>query len=384
MPASEMVAQHENETPLEPCESRHGLVGSSRRIAAVRHLIDKAARTPFPVLLQGESGTGKEVAARAVHEASDRCDRQFVAIDCGSLVGSLIESELFGHVKGAFSGAIGSKRGLVEIADGGTAFFDEIGELPLDMQVKLLRLIQEGEYRPVGALYPREVNLRIIAATNRDLAAEVVAGRFRQDLFYRLNVLPIRMPALRERKEDIEPLVDSFLRELAKMGLPAARLSPEMLESLLSHSWPGNVRELKHWVERMVALQTNNGALGVQEVAGEFPETRHPSNLLLSPGEPAGEKSSASRPAHIMSLRDGELHLISAALAASDGNRAKAAYLLGVSRTTLYRRMKAYGADLAAPPAANTRKPSQPATNKSTVTVQERNGSGYADPFLHF
>src|SRR3954462_9643790 len=183
----------------------HGLVGSSRPMDDVRRLIEKAARTRLPVLLLGESGTGKEVVARAIHEANPQ--GKLTPIDCGSLVGTLMESELFGHVKGSFSGATENKKGLVEAADGGTAFFDEIGDLPLEMQVKLLRLVQEGEFRAVGSLQWRKTDLRVIAATHRNLKAEVAAGRFRLDLYYRLNVLPIHLPPLRDRKEDIPLLV---------------------------------------------------------------------------------------------------------------------------------------------------------------------------------
>src|SRR6516164_4010173 len=193
--------------PLRGCAP--GLVGQSSEIASIRRLIDKASRNRLPVLLLGESGTGKEVVARGIHNAALR--GHFVPIDCGSLVGTLMESELFGHVKGSFSGAGENKRGLVELADGGTAFFDEIGDLPLEMQVKLLRLIQEREFRAVGSLQWKKVDLRIIAATHRNLQAEVAAGRFRQDLFFRLNVFAIRLPALRDRKEDIPSLVAHFV-----------------------------------------------------------------------------------------------------------------------------------------------------------------------------
>src|SRR3954452_1518934 len=187
----------------------HSLVGHSSETASIRRLIDKASRNRLPVLLLGESGTGKEVVARAIHDANPR--GQFVPIDCGSLVGTLMESELFGHVKGAFSGAVENKRGLVELADHGTAFFDEIGDLPLEMQVKLLRLIQEREFRAVGALHWRKVDLRIIAATHRDLKEQVAAGRFRQDLYYRLNVFTIHLPPLRDRREDVRLLIDHFV-----------------------------------------------------------------------------------------------------------------------------------------------------------------------------
>src|ERR1700733_12096306 len=196
----------------------HGLVGQSPEIGAIRRLIEKASRNRLPVLLLGESGTGKEVVARGIHDANPR--GQFVPIDCGSLVGTLMESELFGHVKGAFSGAVDNKKGLVELADGGTAFFDEIGDLPLEMQVKLLRLIQEREFRPVGALNWRKVDLRIIAATHRDLKAEVTAGRFRQDLYYRLNVIVMHMPPLRAHKQDIPLLLGHFIDLGRTQGLP--------------------------------------------------------------------------------------------------------------------------------------------------------------------
>src|ERR1700733_13948969 len=235
----------------------HGLVGDSPQIGAIRRLIEKAARNRLPVLLLGESGTGKEVVARGIHDANPR--GQFVPIDCGSLVGTLMESELFGHTKGSFSGAAENKKGLVELADGGTAFFDEIGDLPLEMQVKLLRLVQESEFRAVGALQWRKVDLRIIAATHRDLKAEVAAGRFRQDLYYRLNVFTIHLPPLRHRKEDIPLLVDHFLNGY---GFQPSR---EILDVLQSYDWPGNVRELKHCVERMAAMQSE-GALQMADL----------------------------------------------------------------------------------------------------------------------
>src|SRR4051794_29845036 len=187
----------------------YGLIGRSPRIAEVRRLIEKAARTRLPVLLLGESGTGKEVVARAIHDANPR--GRLVPIDCGSLVGTLMESELFGHVKGSFSGAVENKKGLVELADGGTAFFDEIGDLPLEMQVKLLRLVQEKQFRAVGSLTWRTVDTRIIAATHRNLKKEVAAGRFREDLYFRLNVFTIHLPPLRDRKSDLPLLIDHFL-----------------------------------------------------------------------------------------------------------------------------------------------------------------------------
>src|ERR1035438_8967568 len=190
-------------------DSPHGFVGQSPQIRRVRELVEKVSRSRSPVLILGESGTGKEVVARALHNASLMGD--FVPIDCGSLVGPLMESELFGHSRGAFTGASDTKRGLIELADGGTAFFDEIGDLPLDLQVKLLRLLQEHEYRAIGSLQRRKIDLRVIAATHRNLSSSVANGSFRQDLYYRMNVITIRLPPLRERKEDIPLLVERFL-----------------------------------------------------------------------------------------------------------------------------------------------------------------------------
>jgi DNA-binding NtrC family response regulator len=319
-----------------------GLVGKSAGIVAMRRLIEKAARNRLPVLLLGESGTGKEVAARAIHNASPR--GQFVPIDCGSLVGTLMESELFGHTKGSFSGAVDNKKGLVEIADGGTAFFDEIGDLPLEMQVKLLRLIQEREFRPVGALNWRKVDLRIIAATHRDLKAEVAAGRFRQDLFFRLNVFTIHLPPLRERRDDIASLVERFLEEGRAAGLPSFHPDSEVLALLHSYEWPGNVRELKHCIERMAALHSEGAQVvelpsaiqyhreaaalhHLSEAVDQFPE----SEFRLAPTSP------------IIPIPKIQKQAISNALAVTNGERGRAARLLGIGRTTLYRKMKEYG-----------------------------------------
>jgi DNA-binding NtrC family response regulator len=313
--------------------------GRSARIDSVRALVERAAKTPFAVLLLGESGTGKEVAARAIHDASSRSDRQFVVIDCGSLVSTLVESELFGHVKGAFSGAIGNKVGLVEAADGGTLFLDEIGDLPLDLQVKLLRLLQEREFRPVGALFARSVDVRFVAATNRDLAADVAAGRFRLDLYQRLNVFPIHLPPLRERREDIPLLAEQFVKEIESMGLGSIALEDRQLRVLSEHAWPGNVRELKHCIERMAALGLDDPA-DLRRML--FPEGgASPATAGYDIGRAgAGRGIAADEP---MSIREGELHLISVALAATSGNRAKAAEILRISRTTLYRRLRNAG-----------------------------------------
>jgi DNA-binding NtrC family response regulator len=315
-------------------------------MASIRRLIGKASRNRLPVLLLGETGTGKEVVARAIYEANPR--GRFVPIDCGSLVGTLTETELFGHVKGAFSGAIDTKKGLVELADGGTAFFDEIGDLPLDLQVKLLRLLQEHEFRAVGALQWRKVDLRIVAATHRNLKAEVAAGRFREDLYYRLNVMPIRLPALRDHMQDLELLVEHFLEEAYAAGLPRFRPSREILDMFHGYDWPGNVRELKHCIERMAALNSDSAlqmadlpsalqyhqsarGLTALSAAAAFQDAGYPlPEVALAPESP------------VISLPESERKAITSALEATHGERSHAARLLGIGRTTLYRKMKAY------------------------------------------
>src|SRR5277367_4874485 len=231
-------------------ERSHILVGQSHRIRQVLRLIDKLGHCRWPVLLLGETGTGKEVVARSMHAVSP--GGPFVTIDCSSMVGPLMESELFGHVKGAFTGAVGQKTGLIESANGGTAFFDEIGELPLDLQAKLLRVLQEKEFRPVGSLLQKRSDFRVIAATNRDLAKEVEKGTFRRDLFYRLNVVNLRLAPLRDRKEDIPALIAHFLNRYGNHH----SLTQETLEAMLSYDWPGNVRELENSIQHMVAINT--------------------------------------------------------------------------------------------------------------------------------
>ena len=331
-----------------PSRWAHGLVGQSPPIAAIRRLIQKASANRLPVLLLGESGTGKEVVARAIHNANPR--GQFVPIDCGSLVGTLMESELFGHVKGAFSGAFENKRGLVELADGGTAFFDEIGDLPLEMQVKLLRLIQEREFRAVGSLQWRKVDLRIIAATHRNLSEEVAAGRFRLDLFYRLNVFAVRLPPLRQRKEDIPLLVDHFLSSGGPSGLRGIEPSQELFDTFDAYDWPGNVRELKHCIDRLNALQSE-GVLQMADLPSALQHHCSISGLeklsgaitLANPSPDCLPDFAMTPKSPVISLPESERRTIAQALAATGGERGKAARLLGIGRTTLYRKMKQYG-----------------------------------------
>jgi DNA-binding NtrC family response regulator len=319
----------------------HGLVGQSPEIGAIRRLIEKASRNRLPVLLLGESGTGKEVVARGIHDACPR--GQFVPIDCGSLVGTLMESELFGHTKGSFSGATENKKGLVELADGGTAFFDEIGDLPLEMQVKLLRLIQEREFRPVGALNWRKVDLRIIAATHRDLKAEVAAGRFRQDLYYRLNVLVMHLPPLRNRKQDIPLLLGHFIDLGREQGLPEFLAGDEVIRTFLSYDWPGNVRELKHCIDRMAAVHSE-GALQLADMPSALQYASSPIPDLSEVLEDHAFTEFIIAPkVTVFTISDSEKRAIVRALAAVRGDRAKAAGLLQIGRTTLYRKMKQYG-----------------------------------------
>ena len=322
------------------------IVGRTPVIDNLRRLIEKASRNRLPVLLLGESGTGKEVVARAIHDANPR--GQFVPIDCGSLVGTLVESDLFGHVKGSFSGAQENKKGLVEVADGGTAFFDEIGDLPLEMQVKLLRLLQERQFRAVGALQWRTVDLRIIAATHRDLRAEIAKGRFREDLYFRLNVFTIRLPPLRDRKADIPLLVDHFLERARAAGLPWFDPGPDTRARLSAYDWPGNVRELKNAIERMAAMHSEHQ-----------PEAALPSALVNQSRSADLERLSAAvavedaptcefvvRPkSPVFTISESERNAIERALAAAHGERGKTARLLGMGRTTLYRKMKEYGLD---------------------------------------
>lgn len=323
------------------------LVGRSPRIRQVQQLIQKAGKTQAPVLILGETGTGKEVAARLIHSVRNR--GPFVPIDCSALAGPLLESELFGHARGAFTGAVASKRGLVEAASGGTAFFDEIGELSLELQAKLLRLTQQKEYRPVGSLELKKADFRLIAATNRDLAREVERGRFRADLYFRLNVVTLRLPPLRERKEDIPELASHFL---AKYGGGRHSLTRECLDAMLAYDWPGNVRELENAIERMVSL--NSGPLlhsadlptAIQNHLTSRRAEQAAMTAVAGGASLAGQQYGASaehpglRP--VLSMTELEREAILRALEFTKGDRVMAAHLLGIGRTTLYRKLKEY------------------------------------------
>jgi DNA-binding NtrC family response regulator len=323
-------------------EARPQIVGKSHRTHQVQRLIEKMGTGRWPVLLLGETGTGKEVVARAIHNANPI--GQFVTIDCSSLVGPLMESELFGHARGAFTGATNAKIGLIELANSGTAFLDEIGELPLDLQAKLLRVLQEKEFRPVGSLIGRKSDFRIVAATNRDLGREVERGTFRRDLFYRLNVVTIRLAPLRERKEDITPLINHFL---AKYGKEHS-FTQEALGAMLDYEWPGNVRELENCIQHMVAVNTGPW-LHVPDLPSSlqnFLRLRQP-KLAMSAAVGAGggvsvSSSASSADPPVIPLSEVEKRAILRALEHTKGDRGVAASLLGIGRTTLYRKLKEY------------------------------------------
>ncbi|MEO7651612.1 MAG: sigma-54 dependent transcriptional regulator, partial [Bryobacteraceae bacterium] len=292
------------------------------------------------------TGSGKEVVARAIYDSNPTGN--FVPIDCGSMVGPLMESELFGHAKGAFTGASESKKGLIEHANGGTAFFDEIGDLPLDLQVKLLRVLQEREYRPVGSVHRHKVSLRVIAATHRDLALEVQRGTFRQDLYFRLNVITVRIPSLRERKEDILPLIAHFLTRM-NAGYSLTR---EAQDAILSYEWPGNVRELGNCVQRMTAM--NSGPLlhtaDLPSSVQNHMEMSRGEQKIMAVAARAGSASRkiASAPGPvasvtgIMPLTELEKRAIFEAIEYTKGDYSMAAHLLGIGRTTLYRKLRQY------------------------------------------
>jgi len=305
----------------------------------VHRLVVRMSKSRFPVLIEGETGTGKEVIARAIHELEGR--GPFVVIDCSALVGPLMESELFGYAKGAFTGAHNQKLGLLDAANGGTAFFDEIGELPLDLQVKLLRALQEKQFRAVGGLAPRSSNFRVIAATNRDLAAEVEAGRFRQDLYYRLNVMKLRLPPLRERKEDIPVLVAHFLQRYGN----GHRIPDDVMQALVEFDWPGNVRQLEHTIQQMVAMNS-----GPWISPAELPSAivnrgleRQRENTSKLGGNTATLPRFDDPDQEVIPLAELEKRAILHALKRAKNDRTLAAVMLGIGRTTLYRKLKSYG-----------------------------------------
>jgi DNA-binding NtrC family response regulator len=328
-----------------------GLLGSSPPMTEVKDTIARAARSMATVLIRGESGTGKELAARSVHAQSKHAGGPFVAVNCAALPDQLLESELFGYEKGAFTGASQRKPGRVELADGGTLFLDEMGDVSAAVQAKLLRLLQEKEYEPLGATRTRRASARFIAATHRDLEAMVADGRFREDLYYRLNVVPIWMPALRDRRADLPELASGICAALARDNdRPNLSLSAGALAALAHHDWPGNVRELANFLERLVVF-TEGDDIGAADVARELarsprPRSRTPDSGAPAPSaEPAEPPEPGSEPDDDLSSRrnQAEREAIRDALDKARGNRTKAARLLGISRRTLYKRFHSLG-----------------------------------------
>jgi DNA-binding NtrC family response regulator len=326
--AQAVELQQENRLLREQLRTRAGfggLIGLSTKMQHIYKMTERVAQHECPVLILGESGTGKELVARSVHFSGPRKNHPFVPVDCSSLVPTLIESELFGYVKGAFTGALQAKRGLLEAAQGGTLFLDEIGDMPLDLQVKLLRALQEHEVRPVGSTERRQINVRIIAATNRDLESAIRTGAFRQDLYFRLNVVQLRLPALCDRKSDIPLLVTYFLEKFSGTHGTTRKISNDAMKRLMAYDWPGNVRELENAIEHAVALGTNPI---INE--GDLPSSLQYPKTLCVPGRN-----------EIVPLEELERRAVLHALRET-GDKLIAARMLGIGKTTLYRKLKRY------------------------------------------
>jgi two-component system, NtrC family, nitrogen regulation response regulator GlnG len=349
----------ENARLKESIQSRYEIVGRSYGIRAVIDKIERVGKTPARVLITGENGTGKELVARALHSQSSRADGPFVEVNCAAIPSELIESELFGHMKGSFTGAVSDRAGKFEQADGGTLFLDEVGDMSLAAQAKVLRVLQDGVVTRIGGSKPIGVDVRVLAATNKNLETEIAEGRFREDLFYRLNVVPIRLPPLRERLDDIPELANHYLQAATADGLPAKVLSPEAMARLKQHRWPGNVRELVNLVRRLSALYSEE-VIGVETIEAELADAMS----ALEPEPTSGDAVAAdvslgdAVDRHLQALfaahgdrmpPDGmydrvisevERPLLSLALGATRGNQLRAARLLGLNRNTLRKKIK--------------------------------------------
>jgi two-component system response regulator AtoC len=318
---------------LRKGSSFEGIIAQSGSMEDLFRTITKVASYKSTVLITGESGTGKELVARAIHSRSPRVSKPFVAVNCGAIPETLLESELFGHKRGAFTDATFDKRGLFEEADGGTLFLDEIGELPVSLQVKLLRALQEETIRRLGDTRDTQVDVRIVAATVRDLTEDVASGRFREDLFYRINVLPLHIPPLRDRREDIPMLIEFFIeRNNLRLGTQVASVGPDAKKLLLDYGWPGNVRELENTIERAMVLAEEN-VLRIEDLPLRITESRDPIRRVLSSGELSIKKTT----------RYLEEELIRRALKKTGGNRTNAAKILEISHRALLYKIKEYG-----------------------------------------
>ena len=345
---------------LKKAQANKGLSGQSKAIQKTRALIDQVAKSDASVLILGESGTGKEVVAQALHRASMRKDKPFVPVNCGAIPSELLESELFGHEKGAFTGALASRQGRFEMAEGGTLFLDEIGDMPLAMQVKLLRVLQERCFERVGSNKTIHCDVRIVAATHRELEKEIIEKRFREDLYYRLNVFPIELPALRDRVEDIPYLINDLVARLAVANRGTVRLTQQAIAVLMQHHWPGNIRELSNLVERL-AITNPDGVVEATDLPEKFHAYEAPENLSLAISEPgielndveeslplvkalSGKAGSVQLPEQGIDLKeyltDLENDLIRQALEECNGVVAHAAKLLNMRRTTLVEKLR--------------------------------------------
>jgi two-component system response regulator HydG len=334
--SSHLKLKTENRMLREKLKSKQGyggLVGRAPEMEKLYRIIAKAANSSHPVLILGESGTGKEMVARSIHYSGPFHDKPFIPVDCGSLVPTLIESELFGYVRGAFTGANQAKDGLLTIAEGGTIFLDEVGELPVDLQSKLLRAIQEKEIRPVGSTRRVPINVRILAATNRDLERAVTEGSFRRDLYFRLNVLSLRIPPLRERREDIPLLIAHFMERATRNSGQEKILTDDALKVLLAYDWPGNIRELENCLERTCAF-TSGPLIHVPDLPPAIAGT-HVASVGIDIQD--GQR-------RIVSMAEVEKKSILSAIAELNGDKLQAARLLGIGKTTLYRKLKDYAA----------------------------------------
>ncbi len=329
---------------LKRREPAADIVGESRPMREVLALVDRVAATNAPVLILGESGTGKELVARAIHRRSPRAERSLIAINCGALQETLLENELFGHVKGAFTGATGERRGLFELADRGTMFIDEVCEMGHGVQKKFLRVLENGEFRRLGDGVERKVDVRVVAATNRDVEREVVEGRFREDLYYRLNVVMVRLPSLRERKDDIPRLVAHFVEQYGRRspGAVPPRVEPAALEKLQRYDWPGNVRELFNILERgMIVSRT--GSIGPDDIPDLVPRGFvAPPPFALPPARSPASPPPAGSASGAHTLDDIEREHVLRTIQGCGGNKTKAAMELGISLRALYRKLEKY------------------------------------------
>ncbi|MEO6120165.1 MAG: sigma-54 dependent transcriptional regulator, partial [Terriglobales bacterium] len=311
----------------------NNIIGRSAEMEKLFRIIGKVAHSAHPVLILGESGTGKEMVARSIHFSGPHRDKPFIPVDCGSLVPTLIESELFGYVKGAFTGAVRAKEGLLTIAEGGTIFLDEIGELTIDLQAKLLRALQEKEIRPVGSTKRVTINVRILAATNRDLEVAVANGTFRKDLYFRLNVVNLRIPPLRERRSDVPLLVAHFLERQKRATGIERNISDDALKLMMNYDWPGNVRELENSLERAAAL-SSGPVVHISDLPTQVQNIDRPVLRAAPPGSHG-----------VVPIAELERQAIFTTLTQVKGDKLLAAKLLGIGKTTLYRKLKEYGAE---------------------------------------